>query len=78
MAACLHRHDAAPVESVHAEGPVPASSPAAQIPIQAIYSEDVGTVKLGDYFTLDSARRELRGEFRRAGRMHFWNTWLTR
>jgi len=42
------------------------------------YYEDVGTVKLGDYFTLDVARRELRGDFRTAPRMYFWNTWLAK
>jgi peptide/nickel transport system substrate-binding protein len=46
--------------------------------LQAIFYEDVGHVKLGDYFTLDAARRELRGEFRTAPRMYFWNTWLSR
>jgi hypothetical protein len=40
--------------------------------------EDVGTVKLGDYFTLDPAWRELRGDFRKAPRMYFWNTWLAK
>ena len=35
-------------------------------------------MELGDYFTLDAARRELRGEFRTAPRMYFWNTWLNR
>jgi hypothetical protein len=35
-------------------------------------------VKLGDYFTLDPARRELRGDFRTAPRMYFWNTWLAK
>jgi peptide/nickel transport system substrate-binding protein len=46
--------------------------------LQAIYYEDVGTVKLADYFTLDAARRELRGPFRTAPRMYFWNSWLAR
>ena len=46
--------------------------------IQAIHYEDVGQVKLGDYNTLDAARRELRGEFRTAPRLYFWNSWLTR
>ena len=46
--------------------------------IQAIFYEDVGRVKLGDYFTLDVARRELRGEFRTAPRLYFWNSWLAR
>jgi hypothetical protein len=31
---------------------------------------DVGTVKIGDYFTLDVARRELRGDFRTVPRMY--------
>jgi peptide/nickel transport system substrate-binding protein len=46
--------------------------------IQAIYYEDVGTVKIADYFTLDAARRELRGPFRTAPRMYFWNSWLAK
>ena len=46
--------------------------------IQTVYYEDVGSVKLGDYFTLDAARRELRGEFRTAPRLYFWNTWLAK
>jgi peptide/nickel transport system substrate-binding protein len=44
--------------------------------MQVIFYEDVGRVKLGDYFTLDVARRELRGPFRTAARMYFWNSWL--
>jgi peptide/nickel transport system substrate-binding protein len=46
--------------------------------LQAIYYEDVGTVKIADYFTLDAARRELRGPFRTAPRMYFWNSWLAK
>jgi len=46
--------------------------------IQVIHYEDVGQVKLGDYNTLDVARRELRGEFRTAPRLYFWNSWLAR
>jgi len=46
--------------------------------LQAIFYDDVGHVKLGDYFTLDAARRELRGEFRTAPRMYFWNSWLAK
>ena len=46
--------------------------------IQTIHYEDVGQVKLGDYNSLDSARRDLRGEFRTAPRLHFWNSWLAR
>jgi peptide/nickel transport system substrate-binding protein len=46
--------------------------------IQTVYYEDVGSVKLGDYFTLDVARKELRGEFRTAPRLYFWNSWLAK
>jgi peptide/nickel transport system substrate-binding protein len=46
--------------------------------IQAIWYEDVGQVKLGNYNTLDVARRELRGDFRTAPRLYFWNSWLAR
>ncbi len=46
--------------------------------IQVIFYEDVGRIKLGDYFTLDVARRELRGEFRTAPRLYFWNSWLAK
>jgi peptide/nickel transport system substrate-binding protein len=46
--------------------------------LQAVFYEDVGSVKLGDYFTLDAARRELRGPFRTAPRMYFWNSWLAK
>jgi peptide/nickel transport system substrate-binding protein len=46
--------------------------------IQAVYYEDVGQVKLGDFFGLDAVRRELRGEFRTAPRRYLWNSWLVR
>ena len=46
--------------------------------LQVIYYEDVGTIKIADYFTLDAARRELRGPFRTAPRMYFWNSWLAK
>ena len=46
--------------------------------IQTVFYDDVGSVKLGDYFTLDVARRELRGEFRTAPRLYFWNSWLAK
>ncbi len=46
--------------------------------IQTVFYDDVGQVKLGDYNTLDVARRELRGEFRTAPRLYFWNSWLAR
>ena len=46
--------------------------------IQTLFYEDVGSIKIGDYFTLDVARRDLRGDFRTAPRMYFWNAWLAR
>ena len=46
--------------------------------IQTVFYEDVGQVKLGDYNTLDVARKELRGEFRTAPRLYFWNSWLAK
>ena len=46
--------------------------------LQTVFYEDVGSVKLGDYFTLDVARRDLRGEFRTAPRLYFWNSWLAK
>jgi hypothetical protein len=46
--------------------------------LQTVFCEDVGSVKLGDYFTLDVARRDLRGDFRTAPRLYFWNSWLAR
>jgi peptide/nickel transport system substrate-binding protein len=46
--------------------------------LQTIFYEDVGRVKLGDYFALHVARRDLRGDFRTAPRLYFWNSWLAR
>jgi len=46
--------------------------------LQTVFYEEVGSVKLGDYFTLDVARRDLRGEFRTAPRLYFWNSWLAK
>ena len=40
--------------------------------------DEVGSIKIGDYFTLDVARRDLRGEFRTAPRLYFWNSWLAK
>ena len=45
--------------------------------LQAIFYEDVGRVKLGDYFTFQVARKELRG-FRNVPFLYFWNTWLAK
>jgi peptide/nickel transport system substrate-binding protein len=46
--------------------------------IQTVFYEDVGQIKVGDYNTLDVARRDLRGEFRTAPRLYFWNSWLAK
>ena len=45
--------------------------------LQAVFYEDVGYVKMGDGFSLDVVRRELRGELRIGPRYCFWNSWLT-
>jgi peptide/nickel transport system substrate-binding protein len=45
--------------------------------IQAVFYEDAGRVKLGDYFLLDATRKDLRG-YRSTPDMFFWNTWLAR
>jgi peptide/nickel transport system substrate-binding protein len=45
--------------------------------IQALFYEDVGRIKFGDYFLLDVVRREVRG-FRSTPELYFWNAWLTR
>jgi peptide/nickel transport system substrate-binding protein len=46
--------------------------------IQAIFYEDVGRVKFGDYFSLDVVRKELRGDFQSSLVTFFWNAWLAR
>jgi peptide/nickel transport system substrate-binding protein len=45
--------------------------------LQAIFYDDVGRVKLGDYFTFQVTRKELRG-FRSSPYVHFWNAWLSK
>jgi peptide/nickel transport system substrate-binding protein len=45
--------------------------------LQAVFYEDVGYVKMGDGFSLDVVRTELRGELRIGPRYCFWNSWLT-
>ena len=45
--------------------------------IQAIFYDDVGRIKFGDYFLLDVIRKELRG-FRSTPELYFWNAWLAR
>jgi peptide/nickel transport system substrate-binding protein len=45
--------------------------------IQAIFYEDVGRIKLGDTFTLNVVRKDVRG-FSSTHDLFFWNTWLAR
>ncbi len=45
--------------------------------IQAIFYDDVGRVKLGDYFTFFVTRKDLRG-FRATPHLFLWNTWLAK
>jgi peptide/nickel transport system substrate-binding protein len=45
--------------------------------IQAIFYEDVGRIKFGDYFTLDVTRKEVRG-FKPGPYLYFWNVWLAK
>ena len=43
--------------------------------VQALFYEDAGRVKFGDYFRLDARRKEVQG-YRPGPFMHFWNVWL--
>jgi peptide/nickel transport system substrate-binding protein len=45
--------------------------------VQALFYEDVGRIKLGDYFTLDVTRKEVRG-FKPGPYMYFWNSWIAK
>ena len=45
--------------------------------IQALFYEDVGRIKFGDYFTLAASRKELHG-FKLTPYLYFWNAWLTK
>ncbi|MBI4609893.1 MAG: ABC transporter substrate-binding protein [Candidatus Rokubacteria bacterium] len=45
--------------------------------IQMLFYEDVGRIKFGDSFSLDVARKELRG-FLSTPELFFWNAWLAR
>jgi peptide/nickel transport system substrate-binding protein len=45
--------------------------------VQAIFHDDVGRLKLGDYFLLDVTRKELRG-FTSTPELFLWNAWLAR
>ncbi len=43
--------------------------------VQVVFYEDVGRIKLGDFFGLDVTRKELRG-FQSTPEPFLWNTWL--
>src|SRR5215470_15480228 len=43
--------------------------------VQAIFYEDVGRIKFGDYYNLQAMRKDLRG-FKPGPFLYFWNTWL--
>jgi hypothetical protein len=45
--------------------------------LQAVFYEDVGRVKFGDYFPFSVNRKELRG-FQNAPFLYFWNVWLAK
>jgi len=45
--------------------------------VQAIFYEDVGRIKFGDYFALGVIRKDLRG-FQSTPELYFWNAWLAR
>ena len=45
--------------------------------VQAIFYEDVGRIKFGDYFQLDVTRKEVRG-FKPGPYLYFWNVWLAK
>ncbi len=45
--------------------------------VQAIFYEDVGRIKLGDYYTLQAMRKDLRG-FKAGPFLYFWNAWLAK
>ena len=45
--------------------------------IQAVFYEDVGRIKFGDYFLLDVIRKDVRG-YPSVPDFHFWNVWLAR
>jgi len=45
--------------------------------LQAVFYEDVGRIKFGDYFQFSVTRKELRG-FHNAPFLYFWNAWLAK
>jgi hypothetical protein len=45
--------------------------------IQAVFYEDVGRVKMGDFFTMYATTRDLKG-FQGGPFLHFWDVSLAR
>jgi peptide/nickel transport system substrate-binding protein len=45
--------------------------------IQSVFYEDVGRVKMGDFFTMYATTRDLKG-FSGGPFLHFWDVWLAR
>jgi peptide/nickel transport system substrate-binding protein len=45
--------------------------------VQQIFYEDVGRVKLGDFFGLTAVRKEVRG-YQPTNESNLWNVWLSR
>jgi peptide/nickel transport system substrate-binding protein len=45
--------------------------------VQALFYEDVGRIKFGDYFELWLTRKEVRG-FKPGPYLFFWNTWIAK
>ncbi|HUF92550.1 MAG TPA: ABC transporter substrate-binding protein [Candidatus Limnocylindria bacterium] len=43
--------------------------------VQAIFYEDVGRIKFGDYFSLEVVRKDVQG-FRHTPELSLWNAWL--
>ena len=45
--------------------------------VQALFYEDVGRIKFGDYFDLWVTRKEVRG-FKPGPYLYFWNSWIAK
>ena len=45
--------------------------------VQALFYEDVGRIKIGDYFDLQVTRKEVRG-FKPGPYLFFWNAWIAK
>ena len=45
--------------------------------VQALFYEDVGWIKFGDYFDLLVTRKEVRS-FKPGPYLYFWNAWIAK